>query len=101
MSDDIICSSCERKASWAVTLPYEDGDTAGELTAYCERCRREHPEIVASIPLDLLDEESFVGLYSSGLTRTDPGIATMVLFGTERSSLADRARHALPPDPYA
>lgn len=99
MSEEITCSSCERQASWAVTLPYEEGDTAGELTAYCDRCREEHSEVVTSIPLDILDEEAFVGLYSSGMTRTDPGIATRVLFGSEMPSLADRARHAIPPDP--
>ncbi len=96
MNRDVSCSSCDNPASWAVTLPYDDEETAGHLSAYCNRCRHADSNIAASIPLELVDEDVFVGLYAGGFTRSDPGIATAVLFGEEMPTVAERARRALP-----
>jgi hypothetical protein len=98
MPEEIPCSSCDKPATWAVTLPYDDEDKAGHLLAYCDTCRHDDSKVAASIPLELVDEDMFVGLYAGGFTRSNPGIATAVLFGEEMPTLAERARRVLPPD---
>lgn len=96
MAEDIPCSSCSNPATWAVTAPYDEGGPAGRLLAYCHPCRQEHSNVAASIPLELVGEDLFVGLYAGGFTRSDPDLATSILFGTEMPSLAERARRAIP-----
>ncbi|CAN5839456.1 hypothetical protein BH23ACT5_BH23ACT5_12710 [soil metagenome] len=79
MAEDIPCSSCSKPAAWAVTAPYDEGDPAGRLLAYCHPCRREHSDVAASIPLELVDEGEAVrtGLLegSAGCSAPAMGVA--------------------------
>lgn len=97
MTREIPCSTCQATADWVVTVTESDEDKAGELKAMCSLCRRKDETVTASIPVELVDEDTLVGLYASGYVQTDPGIAVRLVFGESVPSIEDRARHALPP----
>lgn len=75
---------------WAVTVRDDPAARPGNLLAVCDACRWDQPDIAVSVPLEVVDDDTFAGLYATGLIRTEPGLATRILFGDERPGLAAR-----------
>lgn len=96
MVSEPICSSCGGPPIWAVTVRENPDERPGELLAVCDACRWDQSDVAVSVPLDVVDEDTFADLYATGLIRTEPGLATRILFGEERPGLASRV---LPPAP--
>jgi hypothetical protein len=62
MPDAVGCSSCGRPARVLVTLPYEADWAAGRVLVYCMKCRTTNPNVLISIPLELVDSRVFTKL---------------------------------------
>lgn len=90
MVSEPICSTCGGPPTWAVTVRDEPDERPGNLLALCDSCRWDQPDVALSVPLDVVDEDTFADLYATGLIRTEPGLATRILFGVERPGLAAR-----------
>ena len=84
------CSTCESPPIWAVTVRDDPEERPGQLLAMCDSCRRRQDDVAVSIPLDVVDEDTFADLYATGLVRTEPGLATRIIFGEERPGLVHR-----------
>lgn len=84
------CSTCESPPIWAVTVRDDPEERPGQLLAMCDACRRTQPNVAVSIPLDVVDDDTFADLYATGFVRTEPGLATRIIFGEERPGLVDR-----------
>ncbi len=66
------------------------------VLVYCPACRASKQEIVCvSVPLELVDEDLFVGLYEIGATASAPEIACDITFGSAPASLVERVSKAL------
>ena len=91
----VPCSSCGVDAQWLVTMPHEP-DGPGRLLVYCTACRISKSGTVAvSIPLSMADDDTFVALYRDGLTKSDPDLATLIVFGASRDDLVERVSNYL------
>jgi hypothetical protein len=51
--------------------------------------------VSVSIPLSLVTEDLFVGLYEAGLTASDAEIACGIVFGVRRKRVIERAAGAM------
>ena len=43
----------------------------------------------------MADDDTFVALYRDGLTKSDPDLATLIVFGASRDDLAERVSNYL------
>ncbi len=90
MSDGPTCAACGGTPTWAVTVRDEPEERPGRLLALCDACRADQSAVAVSIPLDVLDEDTVADLYINGFIRTEPGLASRMLFGEERPGLVAR-----------
>jgi len=69
------CASCGADAQWIICADYGLG-ISGRLLPYCNTCRDAKLEgIVAFVPIRLVElnpETVLLGLYSAGVTMSDP-----------------------------
>jgi hypothetical protein len=92
----VTCSSCGSDDHLnLVTLLYDDGANAGRVLVYCRDCQAERRNLGLSIPIEMVDEDLFVDLYTRGFTESDPEMAVAIVFGGARPDVAARAAGAL------
>lgn len=89
-TEPVRCSSCAMPAVLVVTVAYEQETRGGRLLAYCLDCRERLAErIRLAIPIEFVNDETFISLYENGYTRSDPETACELVFGEVRRHLIE------------
>jgi len=69
------CASCGAEAEWLICADYGLG-ISGRLLPYCSTCREDKRDgVIAFVPIRLVElnpEAVLLGLYSAGVTLSDP-----------------------------
>lgn len=91
------CSNCAANDDlYLVTIGGPGSEANGRTLLYCPRCRvsNQH-QIDISWPLGLLTPGTFLELYRTGRTESDPRIAVEIVFGRGNAWIADEASDIL------
>ncbi|MFC0682575.1 hypothetical protein ACFFGH_32500 [Lysobacter korlensis] len=95
------CSNCSSAEDlYFVTIGSPGGDLPGRALLYCPRCRATNQhQVDISWPLALLTPGTFLQLYRTGKTESDPRQAVRIVFGpghdwisTEAGDILERRR---------
>ena len=92
-----ICSRCGSSINLnLVILPYLVESPSGRVLVYCDQCREDYKGYIGkSISLEKVSKKTFLELYRSGLTTSDPQTAVEIVFGKEDFELIHEATRLL------